>query len=434
MDFVSIIEKKRDGKTLTEQEIKFFIDEYANKNSIPEYQVSSLLMAIFFQGLNDFELSVLTKEMLHTGKVLDFSEYEGVFVDKHSTGGVGDKTSLVVGPIFAACDLKFAKMSGRGLGFTGGTLDKLESIPGYNVEIGEKQFFEQVEKIGIAIIGQSSDMVFADKKLYSLRDVTGTVPSIPLIASSIMSKKLASGAQVILLDVKYGDGAFMKTKQDALQLAARMKAIGESAGRKVNCEITSMQDVLGKMVGNSLEVKEAIGCLKGDFEKDFEELCLHSTETILKASGVVKSDIEARKMFYQAIDSGSALKKFKEMVLAQGGDASVVDDETKLNISPYKTEVKSERSGFLNKFFVEDIGLFSVHLGAGRLELGQEIDPSVGLEVHKKTGDRVEKGETIFTLYHKKDADKNSLVEKAKDLFLIDDEKTEPEPLVYKTI
>ncbi|MDR1033450.1 MAG: thymidine phosphorylase [Bifidobacteriaceae bacterium] len=435
MNIIKIIEKKRDGKKLAKGEIEFFVDGYTHGSTVLDYQASALLMAIFLNGMDDEELGYLTAAMINTGDVLDFSKESGVFVDKHSTGGVGDKTSLVLGPILAACGLKLAKMSGRGLGFTGGTLDKMEAIPNMRVEIDESAFFKQVREIGIAIVGQSKNMVPADKKFYALRDVTGTVESIPLMASSIMSKKLAAGAEIILLDVKFGDGAFMKDLESATELATRMIAIGEKLGKKVFAEITSMQDVLGRMVGNALEIKEVIDSLKGNFEPDFKELCLHSAATLLKAGGIVKTDDEANAMFEQVIADGSALKKLGEMIHAQGGDNRVTSDESLLSISKNVVDVTADSDGYISYVHTMDVGILSAEMGAGRLTLDDKIDYSVGIEVLKKLGDEVRKGDVICKLYHNSAPEKVAeFVAKAKKSFVISAEHVKKPPLIAKTL
>ncbi|OCN03728.1 pyrimidine-nucleoside phosphorylase [Erysipelotrichaceae bacterium MTC7] len=432
MNIVEIIEKKRDGYELSTEEIAYFIDSYA-KEEIAEYQASALLMAIYLRGMSDRELSDMTKDMIQTGKVYDFSDLEGIFVDKHSTGGVGDKTSLVLAPVLAVCGLKVAKMSGRGLSFTGGTLDKLESIPGFQVAISEADFKKQVSEIGCAIIGQSNDMVYADKKLYALRDVTGTVSSIPLIASSIMSKKLAAGSDVILLDVKCGDGAFMKDVASATELATRMIQIGKDAGKVVNAEITSMNDVLGNMVGNSLEVLEAIETLQGKVHNDFYELCVHSAVTLLQSSGICKDEEKAHQMVVDCLHDGSALAKFKEMVAAQHGDTSVVDDPSKLAISDKTIEVFAEEDGYIAKIHVEGIGMLGCRLGAGRMRIEDDIDHSVGIEVYKKHGDAIAKGEALCKLYYNETYNE-AFLDEAKACFTISKEPVETEPLIYTVL
>lgn len=432
MNIVEIIEKKRDNQKLSEAEITFFIDAYC-KDEIAEYQASALLMAIYFQGLDDEELYYLTKAMIATGKTLDFRNEAGIFVDKHSTGGVGDKISLVLGPILAACGLKVAKMSGRGLSFTGGTLDKLESIPGYEVQISEQAFFEQVAKIGLSIIGQSADMVYADKKLYALRDVSGTVDSIPLIASSVMSKKIAAGSDIILLDVKYGDGAFMPTKEAAELLAKRMIAIGKQFGRKVRAEITSMNDVLGTTIGNALEVKEAIETLQGNYEASFYELCAHSAATLLMEAGVVDTEASAFAMVAKVMEDGSALEKLKQMIAYQHGDVAVIDDPELLVISKHQFSVISDTSGYLNQIKVKHLGMLACHLGAGRMRVEDGIDHSVGIVMHKKLGDKVAVGDILCTLYVQA-TQSDHVVSEARDCFQIETDKKDQEPLIYKVL
>lgn len=432
MNIVEIIEKKRDGKVLDKAEIEYFINGYC-KEEIADYQASALLMAIFIQGLNESELFYLTSAMIDTGKVLDFSKQDGIFVDKHSTGGVGDKISLVLGPILAACGLKVAKMSGRGLSFTGGTIDKLESIPGYQVQLTDQEFFHQVEAIGLSIIGQSPDMVYADKKLYALRDVSGTVDTIPLIASSIMSKKIAAGSEIILLDVKYGDGAFMSDKESAEALATCMIAIGKRFNRKVKAEITSMNDVLGRMIGNALEVKEAIDTLKGNYEKNFYDLCVHSASTLLMEAKIVASESEAMRLVDEVIQDGSALDKLRQMIIYQHGDASIIEDETKLSITPHKIAVKSAYNGYINKLEVKQLGILSCKLGAGRLRVEDCIDHSVGIRMDKKLGDKVSKGDTLCTLYYNKVIN-DALIQEAQDCFKVEAQAKALEPLIHKAL
>lgn len=432
MNIIEIIEKKRDGFVLSEEEIKYFIEAYCD-GSIAEYQASALLMAIYFNSLNKEELAVFTQAMIASGRTYNFSGYDGVFVDKHSTGGVGDKTTLVLAPILAVCGCKVAKMSGRGLSFTGGTLDKLESIPGLKVEVSEADFMKQVEEIGCAVIGQTNDMVYADKKLYALRDVTGTVSSIPLIASSVMSKKIAAGSEVILLDVKCGDGAFMNNKEDAIELAQRMIEIGESVGRKVAAEITSMNDVLGTSVGNSLEVLEAIETLKGNYDEDFYELCVHSSCTILTMAGICKDEAEAREKVVACIKDGSALAKLKEMIEHQHGNGEVINNYDLLSISNKTVDVIADVEGYLNTVHVKEIGLLSCALGAGRMQIEDKIDHGVGIVLHKKRYDYIKKGDVLCTLYIN-DSFKDSLIEDMKSCLVIEDHEIEKEPLIYKVL
>ena len=385
-----LIVKKRDGGELSTEEIDFMIQGYT-RGEIPDYQMSAMCMAIIFRGMSDRETLDLTMSMMNSGETLDLSPINGIKADKHSTGGVGDKTSLILCPMVSACGVKIAKMSGRGLGHTGGTLDKLESFPGFNISIGEQRFFDNVNKHGIAIIGQTADLDPADKKLYALRDVTGTVPSIPLIVSSIMSKKLASGADVIVLDVKCGDGAFMKTVDEAKELARGLTRIGRLAGRKCAAVITDMDQPLGCAVGNSVEVKEAISVLKGETKGDLLELCLTLGSCILTEAGIAESIEDARVRLTHAVESGAALKKLAEMVSAQDGDGNDVYDTSRLPDAKVKLEVPSEVS--------EHVGLVSMHLGGGRATKDSEIDLSVGVILHKKVGDKVEKGESLATIH-----------------------------------
>lgn len=393
-----IIVKKREGEELSREEIEFFIDGYVN-GSIPDYQASALCMAILFRGMSDRETLDLTNAMINSGETLDLSSIEGVKADKHSTGGVGDKTSLVLCPMVAACGVKIAKMSGRGLGHTGGTLDKLESFPGYNINIGEKRFFENVKKHGIAIVGQTAELVPADKKLYALRDVTGTVPSIPLIASSIMSKKLASGADVIVLDVKCGSGSFMGTTEKAFELAEALTRIGRLAGKKCTAVITDMDQPLGNAVGNALEVKEAISVLRGETKGELLELCLTLGGCILTETGFAKSDEEARQMLLDTIDSGAALDKLAELVEAQDGDPNDVYNTTALPFAEIQYEARSLTRGYVKAMHAADVGIVSMHLGGGRETKESEIDLSVGVILHKKVGDFVEVGDSLGTIH-----------------------------------
>ena len=398
MLMTDLIAKKRDGGELSSEEIQFMVDGYV-RGDIADYQMSAMCMAILFRGMTDRETLDLTMAMMHSGEVVDLSGIDGIKADKHSTGGVGDKTSLILCPMVAACGLRIAKMSGRGLGHTGGTLDKLESFPGYNISIGEKRFIENVNRIGIALIGQTADIVPADKKLYALRDVTGTVPSIPLIVSSIMSKKLASGADVIVLDVKCGSGAFMKTEEQARELARGLTRIGRLAGKKCAAVITDMDQPLGCAVGNALEVKEAISVLRGETRGDLLELCLTLGSCILTEAGVAEDTDTARRMLQGTIDSGAALKKLAELVEAQDGEAHDVYDTARLPLAPVQLEVPSDTSGYLSHIECEKVGLISMHLGGGRATKESAIDLSVGLVLHKKVSDHVEKGESLGTIH-----------------------------------
>ena len=397
-----IILKKRDGFELSKEEIEFFIKNYVN-NSIPDYQASALAMAIYFQGMNKKEISFLTDSMLHSGEIIDLSSIKGVKIDKHSTGGVGDKTSLVLGPLVASCGAKVAKMSGRGLGHTGGTLDKLESIKGVSVNVSKENFIKQVNDIGIAIIGQTGDLVPADKKLYALRDVTATVDSIPLIASSIMSKKLASGADTILLDVKFGSGAFMKDIKSAEELASTMVEIGKHLNRDTKAVLTDMDQPLGMAIGNSLEVIEACETLKGRGPKDLVELCLNLGAIILKQAHI-EEDIEKGKVLLQSkIDNLEAFKKLEELIKYQGGDISYLEDYSKFEKSKYQKEIYSSKEGYVEKISALEIGECAMHLGAGRATKDDVIDMSSGIVLNKKVGDFVKKGELLLTCYTNKE-------------------------------
>lgn len=398
MRMVDIIEKKRDGQELTTAEINFFIEGYT-KGEIPDYQASALAMAIYFQDMNDRERADLTRAMVESGDTIDLSAIDGIKVDKHSTGGVGDTTTLVLAPLVASLDIPVAKMSGRGLGHTGGTIDKLESIKGFHVELTREQFIDLVNRDKVAVIGQSGNLTPADKKLYALRDVTGTVNSIPLIASSIMSKKIAAGADAIVLDVKTGDGAFMKTQKDAEELAHAMVRIGNHVGRKTIAIISDMSQPLGFAIGNALEVKEAIETLQGKGPKDLTELVLTLGSQMVILAGKAKTSEEAKEMLLDAIHSGKALAKFKEFLTNQGGDASIVDDLTKLPQAKYKIELPAKQSGYISKMVADEIGVASMILGAGRATKEDVIDLAVGLVLHKKVGDKVEEGESILTIY-----------------------------------
>ncbi|CDC42009.1 pyrimidine-nucleoside phosphorylase [Firmicutes bacterium CAG:449] len=402
MQMTDIILKKRDGFELSKEEIEFFIKNYVN-NSIPDYQASALAMAIYFQGMNKKEISFLTDSMLHSGEIIDLSSIKGVKIDKHSTGGVGDKTSLVLGPLVASCGAKVAKMSGRGLGHTGGTLDKLESIKGVSVNVSKENFIKQVNDIGIAIIGQTGDLVPADKKLYALRDVTATVDSIPLIASSIMSKKLASGADTILLDVKFGSGAFMKDIKSAEELASTMVEIGKHLNRDTKAVLTDMDQPLGMAIGNSLEVIEACETLKGRGPKDLVELCLNLGAIILKQAHI-EEDIEKGKVLLQSkIDNLEAFKKLEELIKYQGGDISYLEDYSKFEKSKYQKEIYSSKEGYVEKISALEIGECAMHLGAGRATKDDVIDMSSGIVLNKKVGDFVKKGELLLTCYTNKE-------------------------------
>ncbi|MGM9592351.1 MAG: pyrimidine-nucleoside phosphorylase [Oscillospiraceae bacterium] len=398
MLMTDIIVKKRDGFKLTADEIKFVVDGYT-KGEIPDYQMSALLMAILIRGMDREETLELTMAMMHSGETLDLSGIKGVKADKHSTGGVGDKTSLILCPMVAAQGVKIAKMSGRGLGHTGGTIDKLESFPGFNTGISEETFMANVNDFGIAIAGQTADLDPADKKMYALRDVTGTVPSIPLIVSSIMSKKLAAGADVIVLDVKSGSGSFMKTEDDARELAENLTAVGKMAGKKTVAVITDMDEPLGNAIGNALEVKEAIEVLRGEKKGELLELCLTLGASILTEAGIAENDNEARQMLIRGIEDGSALNKLAQLVEGQGGDKNAVFNTDMLPSAPVRYEAICKETGYVKHISAADVGLVSMHLGGGRVTKESEIDLSVGLILHKKVGDRVEKGESLGTIH-----------------------------------
>ena len=398
MRMVDLIAKKRDGHALTTEEINFIVEGYTNGN-IPDYQVSSLAMAIFFQDMNDQERADLTMAMVNSGDTIDLSAIEGVKVDKHSTGGVGDTTTLVLGPLVAALGVPVAKMSGRGLGHTGGTIDKLEAVPGFHVEIENAEFMRLVNENKIAVIGQSGNLTPADKKLYALRDVTATVNSIPLIASSIMSKKIAAGADAIVLDVKTGAGAFMKTDEDAKRLAEAMVRIGNNVGRNTMAVISDMSQPLGEAIGNALEVQEAIDTLQGKGPKDLEELCLTLGSQMVYLAGQASSLEDAREKLIEVMNNGKALESFKTFLSAQGGDASVVDDPSKLPQAQFKIEVEAKEDGYVSEIVADEIGTAAMLLGAGRATKESEIDLAVGLMLRKKVGDSVRKGDSLVTIY-----------------------------------
>jgi|LSQX01.3.fsa_nt_gb pyrimidine-nucleoside phosphorylase len=397
MRMVDLIIKKRDKGELSKKEIEFIIKGYTNK-TIPDYQMSALLMAIYFNGMNDQEATNLALEMMHSGDVFNLAAIKGVKIDKHSTGGVGDKVTLVLGPLMAACGAKFAKMSGRGLGHTGGTLDKLESINKFNIEMTEKAFIEQVNKIGLAVIGQSENITPADKLLYALRDVTGTVASIPLIAASIMSKKLASGSDAICLDIKVGSGAFMTTIKEARKLAELMVSIGKLANKKVSAIITNMDEPLGYNIGNALEVKEAIAALKGEGPEDLKIVVYEIAKQLLKAANIADDD-NYEQLLDQKITSGEALEKLVLMVKAQGGDHKQILNPELLPQANKIIPFQASKTGYIEKMNTENIGIAASLLGAGRETILDEIDMAVGLEFKKKIGDYVKKGDVICYLH-----------------------------------
>lgn len=423
MRMVDLIIKKREGNPLSREEIHFWISEYV-KGNIPDYQSSAMAMAILFKGMNKNEIAILTDEMEHSGDVCDLSKIKGIKIDKHSTGGVGDKTSLVLGPMVVACGATLAKMSGRGLGHTGGTLDKLESIPGLNVNVSEEDFIKQVNDIGIAIIGQTKSLVPADKKLYALRDVTGTVEAIPLIASSIMSKKLASGTDAICLDVTVGEGAFMKTVSQAKELATTMVEIGKSLNKNTVAIISDMSEPLGFAVGNALEIKEVINSLHGNGPKDLMELCYTSGAIMLKQAHVVDDEVKAKEMLKNAIDSGKAFDAFCNMVKAQGGDVSYILNPDKFEVSKHIIPIKADKDGYIQSINALIIGESAMKLGAGRETLEDVIDPSAGIVLNKKVGDYVNSGDLLATAYTNKD-NIDDVINDIKNDFVIDERKKE---------
>ena len=399
MRILDIIEKKKLGEELSKEEISFWIKGLCS-GDIPDYQTSALLMAIRLKGMNQEETVNLCQEMVHSGDILDLSEIEGIKADKHSTGGVGDKTSLVLGPLVASCGLKIAKMSGRGLGHTGGTLDKLESISGLNIFLSEDEFKKQVAEIGIAIVGQTGELVPADKKLYALRDVTATVDSIPLISSSIMSKKLAAGSDTILLDVKYGKGAFMHTVEDAKKLAKTMISIGKSLGKNTMAMITDMNAPLGRTIGNALEIKEAVLTLKGQGEESFTEFIISAAKIMLMQGKITSDEAEADKMLRENIKNGKAFLKFKEMVRSQGGNVDQIDDLYLLPKSKHIEDMKSKEEGYISKINSEELGILSMKLGGGRKKKEDKINYAVGIIMDKKVGDYVKIGDSLGQIHY----------------------------------
>lgn len=433
MRMYDLIVKKRNGEELSTDEINYFVENYTN-GSIPDYQASALLMAIYFKKMNMRETVDLTMAMAKSGDMLDLSKIKGVKVDKHSTGGVGDTTSLILTPMVASLGIPVAKMSGRGLGHTGGTIDKLESFKGFSVEMTEEHFMENVNEHKIAIMAPTGKLAPADRKLYALRDVTGTVDNVSLIASSIMSKKIASGADCIVLDVKVGDGAFMKTYEDAKKLANVMVKIGDSVGRKTIAVISDMDQPLGFAVGNALEVREAINTLKGKGPKDLTELCLTLGSNMVVLAGGAKDADEAREKLVNAIKSGAALNKLKEFVKAQGGNAKEVDDPDILPQAKYVVEVPSAREGFVEKINAESIGIAAMKLGAGRATKEDKIDLGVGIVLNKKRGDKVNKGETLAYIYSNDESNIENAKEDILSNYKIVDKYENNIPLIYDII
>ena len=415
MNILDIIAKKRDSKELSKEEIEYFIKEYT-KGNIQDYQASALIMAIYINGMNDREITDLTLSMAHSGEVLDLSCFGENVVDKHSTGGVGDKVSIILLPIIASLGVPVAKMSGRGLGFTGGTVDKMESIPGYRTNVTIEEFIEDVKKVGISMIGQTMNLAPADKKIYALRDTISCVENIPLIASSIMSKKIASGANKIVIDVTVGKGAFMKNKEDAQKLAEQMIRIGKLAGREVRCVLTPMDEPLGYSIGNSLEVIEAINFLKGDMPKDLKEVVLELGANMLQLAGKGENIEENKLKILENIENGNAYNKFVEMVGNQGGDISFVEDTTKFKKSKYTLAVVTKKTGKVTEINAEDIGKLACYLGAGRMRKEDEIEPDVGIVLNKKVGDEVIEDDFLAYICAN---DENKLIEAEKRILEI---------------
>ncbi|MFJ8235091.1 pyrimidine-nucleoside phosphorylase [Ureibacillus sp. NPDC094379] len=432
MRMVDVIEKKRNGEELTTEEIKFFVNGYT-EGKIPDYQVSSLMMAIYFQDMNDRERADLTMAMVESGDKIDLSGIEGIKVDKHSTGGVGDTTTLSLAAMVAAVGVPVAKMSGRGLGHTGGTIDKLESISGFHVELSSEQFTKQVNDIKMAVIGQSGNLTPADKKLYALRDVTGTVPSIPLIASSIMSKKIAAGADAIVLDVKTGEGAFMKTLEDSISLAKAMVQIGNRVGRNTMAIISDMSQPLGYAIGNALEVKEAIDTLKGNGPEDLQELCYTLGAQMVVLGGRAKTIEEARSLLVEVVQNGKAIEVFKKFIEAQGGDASVVDNPSLLPQAKFQIDLPSKQDGYVAKMEADEIGVAAMLLGAGRATKESEIDLAVGLILYKKVGDQVKQGESLATIYSNTE-DVQDVLDKLYAHITISSEKVDAPTLIKEIV
>lgn len=433
MRMVDLIEKKRDGKELTKEEIEFIIKGYTSE-AIPDYQMSAFAMAVYFQNMTDNERAALTMAMVESGDQINLGAIEGIKVDKHSTGGVGDTTTLVLAPLVASVGVPVAKMSGRGLGHTGGTIDKLEAVKGFSVEISNQQFIDLVNKNKVAVVGQSGNLTPADKKLYALRDVTATVNSIPLIASSIMSKKIASGADAIVLDVKTGAGAFMKELQQAEELAKAMVDIGNNLGRNTIAVISDMSQPLGFAIGNALEVKEAIDTLKGQGPEDLLELCLSLGSQMVLLAGRTNTIEEARALLEDAIASGKGLETLKTFLQAQGGDATVVDDIKKLPTAQYLVDVPAKESGYVSNIIADQIGVAAMVLGAGRATKESKIDLAVGIELRKKVGDYVEAGEALVTLHSNNQENVEDVTRRVYASYSIISEKVTAPTLIYKEI
>ena len=433
MQAVEIIIKKRDGEELSAEEIAFFIEGFT-RGSIPDYQAAAWAMAVLLQGMSGRETAALTAAMISSGDQLDVSGVVPFAVDKHSTGGVGDKTTLVVEPLVSACGVPVGKMSGRGLSFTGGTLDKMESIPGFRVDLSTEEFLQQLGEVGLVLSGQTADLAPADGKLYALRDVTGTVPSIPLIASSIMSKKLAAGAQGIVLDVKIGAGAFMHKIEEGRILANAMVDIARRAGRTAVALISDMNQPLGFAVGNAIEVREAIDTLQGAGPEDFRAHCLEVTGHMLMLAKRAPDLARAKQLAIEALDSGAALRKFKDLVVAQGGDVSVVEDPTQLPRAKYIEAVSSPSTGWVAGVHAMEVGLTALDLGAGRERKGEQVDHAVGVVVHKKVGDRLREGEALFSIHANHEDRLQPAIERVMAAYQLSTEHVEPLPLFYDVI
>lgn len=433
MRIYDIIRKKRDKEELSKAEIDFFVERYS-KGEIPDYQASALLMAIYLNKMNKQETAYLTEAMMNSGEVMDLSAINGIKVDKHSTGGVGDKTTIALAPIIAACGVPVAKMSGRGLGHTGGTLDKLEAIPGFSIEMSADKFIDSVNDIKIAVCGQTASIAVADKKMYALRDVTATVDNISLIAASIMCKKLASGADAIVLDVKTGDGAFMKTLDDSFELAKEMVEIGTRMNRQTIGIVSDMDEPLGSAVGNSLEVKEAIDALKGNGPSDFMHLCETLGAYMLVSAKVANDYEDGVARIKNVLESGAALDKFREFVANQGGDPRVADDYSLLPQADHIVEIKSEKTGYINKIEAEAVGVSAMVLGAGRETKDDVLDLSAGLLIKKKVGDYVKEGDTLAIMHFNKEDKFEDAKRRFINAYKISENKTEPKKLIYGVV
>ena len=433
MRIQDIIKKKRDKQALTKEEIIFLVRNYTS-GEIKDYQMSAFLMAAFLNGLNEVETATLTFEMMNSGDVVDFGNFKGYLVDKHSTGGVGDKISIPLAPLVASCGVHIPMISGRGLGHTGGTLDKLESVPGFNVNLSMEEFIEMTKKVGVSLIGQTGQMIPADKKIYALRDATSTVESIQLITASIMSKKLAEGIKGLVLDVKVGTGAFMKTMEDAKELAKSMVKIGAEMDRNVTAVITNMNQPLGEMIGNSLEMIESFDVLKGKGPKDIKDLTYKLGAEMIKLAGIVKTDEEAYKLFDEKIASGEAGEKMKEIIKYQGGNEKSYDDYSLLPVATERFEVKAKQNGYISAFNTEDIGVAAMLLGAGRKTKEDDVDPSVGIQLLKKVGDEVKEGDVIAVMIHNSEDKLKDAVKRFEQGVFYSDAKPEEFKLILDIV